>query len=179
MYCGRCGKEVPDGMEYCSMCQFQIKTQTEASAATVPDMPMKWYKFLIYFLLFASMVINTLSGFGYISGIHYLGMANEVYTAYPAMKAVDFVMGIFSIGYAVFALFTRMHLARFSKTAPSLIIWFYSLNPICNILYTGAVSLVLGQSAFDSNFIGRLLGFALVLACNVVYFKKRAHLFVN
>lgn len=179
MYCGKCGKETPDGMEYCPACELQIRTQAEAPSAAAPDLPMKWYKFLVYFALFASLVINILSGVGYIKGIHYLGMADQVYAAYPVMKFVDIAMGVYSIGYAILALATRNNLARFSKKAPAMVTWLYALPPVVSLFYAGAASLALGQSAFDGQIIGSLLYSAFLLAANIRYFKRREHMFVN
>ncbi len=179
MYCGKCGCETPSGMEYCPACQLQIDAQTRQPESQVVNMPMKWYSFLVYFSLFLSMIINIISGIGTMTGNQYLGYTAEVYGTFPAMKYLDIAMGIYSIAFGLLALVVRTHLVRFSKKAISLVTLFYSLPIISSILYAAASSFVLGQNCFTASIIAPIIGQIIMLVCNIIYFKKRSHLFVN
>ena len=50
---------------------------------------MGWFKFIIYFQLFASAVINAALGITAFTGSHYDGKAELVYAFFPGMSAVD------------------------------------------------------------------------------------------
>ena len=76
-----------------------------------PALPMNWYKFLIYFMLFASAVINAIMGIMYITGSVYSvyggsgANAEEIYRYFPNLKTVDIIPNQ-----------SRVDAGKFSKT---------------------------------------------------------------
>ena len=84
----------------------------------VQNHPMAWFKFIIYFQLFANMVImvyNALHGF---LGIAYGDDAALIYAFYPGLKAVDVIYGLICIALIVGAFIVRQRLAHYKKNAP-------------------------------------------------------------
>lgn len=146
-----------------------------------PIQPMGWYKFLIYFALFAGCVLNVITGFVAITGSHYDGMANYVYRFFPAMQMLDIFYGIACIGVGVYGIVTRMALAKYNKNAPMMLYILYGVSAVIPLIYVFGASMVIskyGAIDFTSNIIS-VIGSAAMIAVNYVYFNKRKHLFVN
>lgn len=143
------------------------------------ERPMKWYKFMIYFGLWAGAVLYLLNAYSMFSGNIYAGMAAQVYSVYPVMKPVDMAMGVLYIGLAVLAIASRFALAKYKKSGPGLFIAYYAGGAVISILYGAAASLVIGQPAFDLSSIVSLALSAVMIVLNIIYFSKRKNLFVN
>ena len=60
--------------------------QPYQSAPNYGAMPMNWYKFLIYFALFASCVLNAIYGLGMLTGMVYGDASSLVYAFYGSLK---------------------------------------------------------------------------------------------
>ena len=76
---------------------------------------MKWYKFVIYFQLFAAAVFNVGAGIIFFTGSHYGLDSFELklfYGVLSNLKTLDICMGIVSIFLAVFAIIVRQKLAH-------------------------------------------------------------------
>jgi len=127
--------------------------------APATDLPMKWYKFVIYFQLFLSAVLNFFSGLGNIGN----GMD------YNDTKMIFY--GLCVIGLGVFALVVRSGLKNFKANAPKQYYFLLFGGVILNVLF--------GYTYPIANFVGTIIGTGIVVACNVVYFNKRKQLFVN
>lgn len=121
------------------------------------EMPMKWYKFVIYVQLFVNALINLRNG--------------ALYFYHGGMSTAYNILGIFSILGAVYAVIVRQFLAHYKKIAPIL----YYINWAFSIVLS-AVEMYLGPG--EINYVSLSIGIA-ILVDNVVYFKKRKHLFVN
>ena len=80
------------------------------------ELPMKWYKFLIYFALFFAAIIDLINGIKYISGNQYGSTyLNElVYIKFPTLKPIDIMMGIVMILIGIASIITRCHDTSFS-----------------------------------------------------------------
>ena len=148
---------------------------------------MKWYKFLIYFLLFAAGILNIIGGIVYLTGGQY-GSALEaklVYAVFSNLKTMDIVYGIVCIALGVFQIYTRFQLASYKAKAPSYILYMYVINGAATAIYSFVVSgmidvLLPAESAqLSGQAIGAILGAALFVWLNKIYFDKRKHLFVN
>ena len=61
------------------------------------EMNMGWFKFTIYFQLFANALLNLFNGVSYLTGYLYGGNSALVYTVYPSLKAFDVCFGIIYI----------------------------------------------------------------------------------
>ncbi|MBR5239177.1 MAG: hypothetical protein IKW04_01200, partial [Clostridia bacterium] len=147
------------------------------------EQPMKWYKFLIYFSLFAAAVLNLSTGIQLLTGAHYQGDAELVYEVFAGLKSVDMMMGIASIAFAVFALYTRFQLSGFRKNGPAVVVAFYAFSAVLNIAYLIGLNSVIPAEVIGqlntSSFFSSIITSAVLVVANKVYFDKRKHLFVK
>lgn len=146
--------------------------------------PMKWYKFLIYFSLFAGAVMNVISGIMVLSGSQYDGKADLVYSFYDGLKTTDTLFGIACIVTAVLFVYARFQLAGYKRNAPTALMIAYAVPLVATLIYLIAVSSILSEAGVStgdliSEQIGSMVGSAIVLVANYVYFNKRKSLFVN
>ena len=147
--------------------------------------PMNWYKFVIYFALFASAVLNGITGILHLTGGVWSMQGVEaewVYAVFPSLQVVDIFFGIASIALAAFAIVTRMQLAKFRKNGPKFLTICYVIGIVIALLYIILASAVTGipfGDLIDASTIISLVFSGAMLAANIVYFNKRASLFVN
>ena len=207
MFCKYCGKEVDETATFCQHCGAAIKKEENNSENTseslfdqpvsasaeqiVPEKPpvvypMKWWKFLVYFLLFAGAVLNLFSGIGQLTGSIYEevpgdGSIEMVYRAFPALKPIDIIVGLLTIGLAVFAIFVRQALYKFKAIGPKLLIIMYAASCIINAVYCVAVFIVVPEIAQDmmTDFITTIATGIIMVVVNIIYFRTRKELFVN
>lgn len=155
----------------------------------VQNHPMAWFKFIIYFQLFANMVImvyNALHGF---LGIAYGDDAALIYAFYPGLKAVDVIYGLICIALIVGAFIVRQRLAHYKKNAPMQYILFVAAVLVMGLLHTIAGVAVIGATVpyaveagvvdVAGNILGTVVGAAIFIPVNYIYFNKRKELFVN
>lgn len=202
MFCRFCGKEIPEGGRFCPCCGKEADTaavfQAGASAEGMPaavrinpaqNYHMAWFKFIIYFQLFANaavMLYNAASG---VFGLAYGGDAEFIYAVCPMLKAVDVIYGILCLAFAVTAVLIRQRLAHYRKNAPVWYLGYVGVVMASGLIYTFAVLAALGtvsataMEAGAANIIGTVLGTvigaAVFFPLNYVYFKKRKELFGN
>lgn len=214
MFCPNCGGQSPDGTKFCPYCGSNIAdnqqpTNNQANYNqpnysqpdynqqgyvqpqnyTQPPMynfqpTMKWYKFLIYFGLFAGAVVNCLNAILYITGLVYgsqygSSLSEFIYYVSPAMKYVDIIYGIMLIPSAALQIFTRFQLSGFKKNGPKLIIAVYAVELVTSLFYLIATSLVCGASTFNASTITSLIVIVVMIILNRIYFNKRKDMFVN
>ena len=150
--------------------------------------PMKWHKFLVYFALWASAVINAVQGIRVMSGGQYNdptygNLAREVYAFFPGMKTADIIYGIILIGIAILGFLTAYKLLKLMRGAPTLLTVLYIASAAGSILYIiMAVSALKGYrdtSDLTASAIGSLIGSVVMIIVNNIYYKKRERLFVN
>lgn len=161
-YCSSCGSQLNnENQQFCSNCgaklcadpaineQNTVTSQTPYPQQQVIQNPvyqaqnmnatpsMKWFKFLIYFALFAGAVINLAYGITYISGdiyeIQTNGQATSemVYSLFSGLKAVDVFYGVVMILIGGFSIFTRFRLSQYRKNGPFFCIFFTASVPDC------------------------------------------------
>ncbi len=144
-------------------------------------LPMGWYKFLIYFLLWVNAAGNILSAVSYIGGTAHTA---EAYAAYAGLSALDLGYGVLTLGMGALALWTRFALAGYKREAPALASAVYFYGFAISLGYNIAVLSIM-RSGFDEvDFIITVMsvivssGISLTVAlCNLVYFKKRKGMF--
>ena len=191
MKCPQCQNEFPvtnQANRLCPFCGLAAEPvnilQTEPSVVQT-HYPMKWYKFLIYFALFASAVLNTMSGISYMLGtIHgdilFIG---SIYESYPALRIVDIVYGLLLIGVAIMAIYTRLQLAYYREKGPMCLYILYSATMALTVISFVSTSLVVQGANYTMltllyDTIPSLVVSAVTLVLNIVYFRKRKELFV-
>lgn len=150
-----------------------------------PELGMKWFNFLIYFLLFfgaaedliqaVAMVFNIKNDFldfdyYFIGNLRWLGI----------LFAVAFVVS------AAAAIYFRFELAGFKKGAPKKYIIFEIATQLLFLIYNLAG--IISGSGIDTYkligsvagaIIGCVVGGVIFIYPSIIYFKKRNHLFVN
>ncbi len=151
--------------------------------------PMAWYKFLIYFALFASALINIGQGGMLLNGSQYgnFGEAEAVYSAISGLQVLDIMVALLSIALGVFALVTRFQLSGYKKAAPNCVVMTYLFAAVINLIYVIGLNIILGdyprlEAALDDISVtsGTQIAVGLLIASlNSTYFKKRKYLFVN
>ena len=150
-----------------------------ADVAAAPQRGMKWFKFIIYFQLWASMLVYLVTAGKYLTGAYYEGSAEMVYDFFPALQPLDIVMGVFCLALAVYAVVVQRALAKFRAKGPMMYYLMYIVNTAVTVLYLLIGSIILGQSAFTAETAGSFLGALVMLFINIPYFNNRKHLFVN
>lgn len=149
------------------------------------DYPMAWFKFLIYFMLFANAAINIFTAVTYLTGSVYLGEdmtmsdVEVLYMFYPTAKMIDVIYGVLLIALAAYAIFTRFQLSGFKRRGPFLFILMYVLNLVIGLLYSISIMFTFetGLLGFIS-FVPSIITSVVMIFVNVVYFRKREELFV-
>lgn len=189
-FCTKCGAQIDnDWQTVCDNCNGKGTYQGVAPTTPLnqePTFSMKWYKFLIYFLLFFAALLNLANGVNYITGRIYEVQTNGevnadmVYLVYEALKPVDVVFGLAMIGVAAFAIYTRMKLAKFKADGPNCLYILYAAGAILTLIYNIVAFIVTGETQIiTGEMVGSFIGSGVVIALNYVYFNKRKALFVK
>ena len=150
-----------------------------ADVAAAPQRGMKWFKFIIYFQLWAGMLVNLVTAGKYFTGAYYEGNAEMVYRFFPALQPLDIVMGVFCLALAVYAVVVQRALAKFRAKGPMMYYLMYIVNTAVTVLYLLIGSIIIGQSAFTAEVAGSIIGSIVMIFINIPYFNNRKHLFVN
>lgn len=204
MFCQNCGAQIPDGSAFCANCGFQQQQgqltyyqQSQPYQQTgyqqpayaqyvqpVQEQGMKWHKFLVYFSLWAGAVFTFISGIQYMTGAQYKADRDLVYQVIPGMKAPDILYGLFCIAAAILAICTAVSLLKFKAVGPRLLTLTYVVGTAGSLIYVIAAVSVLSKYNADLSSIYASASTSLVVSIvmiivNSIYYKKRAHLFVN
>lgn len=185
MFCSQCGTENPDGVLVCSNCGATL-VKDEGKGINKPDMPMKWYKFLAFFALWAGAFINLAYGFRYL-GENAFGnsFASElIFEAYPKMKGVMVIAGLATIAIAALNAWTAINLIKYKKAAPKFVVLNYIAGAAVNLYYVIATASIVDPILIAESNIILTATASIIIAVifsiiNIIYFKKRKHLFVN
>ncbi len=206
MYCPKCG--IRCAGSYCPVCGSYVKNQAPPPPPPPPptpprpsgyqqsppyqpyqqqstqysysyQQPMKWYKFLIYFELFALAVINVINGIGYLFGLKYGNSSDLVYKYYFGLKIVDVITGIECISFAIFAIYVRSRLANYCKDASSNLIKMRIYSIIINIAYAFFTGIIVSENVFFSPaLLGNIIGSIIQTVLEYTYFDRRKELFI-
>lgn len=188
MKCPNCRTEIDPACRFCPTCGKEISHSEGQEASSYrgehpymerQEMPMKWYKFVIYVQLFLSLLSALGTAMNFFMGIQYGEYAEHVYAYYGGLKAIDILMGVLCLGQVVLVIAARQSLAHFRKNGPNLYyaVWGYSI--VSNIVHIIGLVAVGAAGEGMSAIVGQIIGAAIMLVLNVMYFKKRMHLFVN
>lgn len=141
---------------------------------------MKWYKFIIYFALFAGVVLNVFSAISIFTGSIYEAVgisADSVYSAFPKLKGVDMIYGFLLFGISALAFITRQNLAHYKALGINLFYCVYIANIVVSSYYIFATSSIVGTSTATTNFGTQIVVSILMIVFNSMYFNKRKSLF--
>ncbi len=148
--------------------------------------PMKWHKFLVYFGLWFGALSNLLNGFSQLNGTQYDGEAAAVYERFALLQTLDKIFGVLVIALAAFGFYTAYCLLVKKKGAPKLLYIMYAANIVITLGYNIAAYAVLksggpivdASAVLTTGIVGAVFG-GIMLMVNMIYYKKREHLFVN
>ena len=149
---------------------------------------MKWFKFLIYFMLFAGAILNVIGGIMALTGSQYTvegeNVSALVYAFYPSLKTMDIIYGIGCIALGAFQIYARFALASYKAKAPKYIVIMYVATAAIVAIYSFAVMGIVPESVVPSSkltaqAIGAIISGGVMALLNKIYFDKRKHLFVN
>ena len=158
---------------------YSADSFASADVAAAPQRGMKWFKFIIYFQLWASMLVYLVTAGKYFTGAYYEGNAEMVYRFFPALQPLDIVMGVVCLALAVYAVVVQRALAKFRAKGPMMYYLMYIVNTAVTVLYLIIGSIIIGQSAFTAEVAGSIIGSLVMIFINIPYFNNRKHLFVN
>ncbi len=145
------------------------------------ERPMKWYKFVIYFQLFSSALVNIISGVSFCTGLYYGGgdAATHVYAYYGSLRWIDLFMGICSFALAAMAIVVRQKLKNFKKNGPEQYLLLLILGVLIQAEYAILASLIIGEMVLNTSIIVQIATSVALIFANKKYFDNRRHLFVN
>ena len=148
-----------------------------------PELGMKWFKFLIYFMLFFSAFEDLLQ-----SLVLFFNYENEFlgfeYFFYGELRWLGILFAVIWLAIAAYGIYIRFRLAKFRKGAPKQYIIYEIVNQVVFLVFSLAGEFAMGQSdmmiaSMIGGVIGSVLGGFVYIYPNVIYFRKRDHLFVN
>lgn len=170
---------------------YEQAAPQEESAYTVyehnythqPEMPMKWYKFLIYVTLVLTCISNIFIGVQTIMGYQYIydgvDMSEQVYAQYGGMQIVDIVYGLALVAMGVLAFIVRQKLAHYRKDGPKSLLILYGVSFALSVVYLIVVTLITGINLLDVSLVTNLIVTIVMMIVNKIYFDKRMHLFTE
>lgn len=195
MICPYCNAEIRNDSEQCRFCGAEMAVQKEntvssgenqsASACGQPvisenaksEIGMKWFKFLIYFVLFADAAMKAFNGISNLTG----GISRgEMYADYSILKPIDIIFGIFSFVLAACCIFTRFQLAEFKKNSYKMFYVLQIIQILSVYAYEAAYLIVAGiNMSTVKDIVISISVTAVYIILNAIYFDRRRHLFIN
>lgn len=194
MYCPNCGTQMPEGSAFCTGCGTSLPQiqdvkplrLTEVRQLEYGGMPMKWYKFNIYFRLWVSAALLLYNGISMATGVVYEAAGNGMSAAFVygyygnGLRVLDILYGLLALALAAGLVYTRFRLAKFRANAVKCYFAVLAVNIILLIVYLIGVWAVTGIAPWaDISNISNIAGAGIMLCIELAYYKKRKHLFVN
>lgn len=155
-----------------------VGASNTVNVSAVCDLPMRWYKFIIYVQLFLYAVVslgNTAMIFTgtALGGSEYAELA---YAFFPGLKPLMLFVGVATLVLAVFAIVVRQWLASYKFKG---ILGLYGLNiatTVVNLISAFGVASIVGGQIQPTSVSSAISGVVL-LVINMKYFSRRRHLF--
>lgn len=103
-----------------------------------------------------------------------------IYDTFDGLQTIDIAVGVALIALAIYAIITRFFLAGFKKQGPFMYYLLLIFNIVVGIIYCILVTATVdGLEINLTGMISNMITMIVLLICNLVYFGKRKHLFVN
>lgn len=144
-----------------------------------PQRGMKWFKFIIYFQLWFTLLVCVIYSSVYYTGSFYEGAAEQIYSYWPSLKALDVIMSILIFAMGVYAVFVQRALAKFRAKGPVMYYILCGAGILISLIYVSAAGTILGESAANADTLYNFFFSIILLFINIRYFNNRKHLFVN
>ena len=190
MVCPYCSREIQDSVAVCNQCGANLNDTVQSNSTPYNliqnvDLPMKWYKFLIYFLLLLNALTHLADGIFCLIGNN-SGILSELLSETDLFtgeyRVIDIVYGIICILMSGAAIYVRSKLANYKEDAPRIYIIYDIISSGIYFVYS-LLSMIILENAETSSVIGEVIGTvvgeSLFVYLNIIYFKKRKHLFIN
>ena len=154
--------------------RIECRETDDAHGRSASALPMKWHKFLIYFLLLLGALIFLIRGFGNLSDC--FDGAEETPTF-----AVRLFASVCLLGIAALQLAARAALARFSRRGPKMAVAVYVSMAVLDgfILAAQQMRAVELDAAIAGVVKMGCVVSALLAVCNHLYYRRRAAIFVH
>lgn len=169
--CPACEKPMEPNENVCPACGSAA--ETEAPAPEAPKLGMRWHHFLSGWLLWIGIAGILFS----VIGIVIYLCSPVLYT--PVDRTFNILQNILTIGVSILVIRAWVDLEHFRKTGPRRYMAQYGISVTAGILLGMIESAVRGFPLFDYSILTNLIVAAVFLRLNAVYFRKRAHLYVN
>ena len=190
MFCSKCGTQIDDSASFCPACgtpigaaNYAAYQSTYAPQPIVPEQPMKWFKFLIYFGLFFGALINLSSGMQMLTGNVYGENKELVYMLIPDLKMLDMIVGVAMIVLAAVGVFARFRLSGYYKNGPMFLYLTYLGASVVNVVYIIGSFVILPSEVAElvnmTSLVSSAVSSGVMIFVNKSYFDKRKHLFIN
>lgn len=148
--------------------------------ADAPAQPkMKWYKFLIHCSLWLGMLGDLGDAASLLTGADYDGDLSLLYAYLPGLRALNVTYAILSLGMAVFCVYVRSRLANFRRNGPTCFLVLIGLNIGLPVAFALLESILFGTPLSEGISFLVLLMMLFFFYLNLIYFRKRAYLFVH
>lgn len=148
----------------------------------VVQVPMKWFKFMIYFVLFASAVICLSNGIRLMTGAVYEDSADLMYAMFDGLQILDIIVGALMVGMAALSIYARFRLAGYYKDGPKMLTYVYVADIAVSLIYLIGLAIVAGGDLVSELFVEYVPTMAYSVAlifANYSYFKKRECMFTK
>lgn len=154
--------------------RIECRETDDAHGRSASALPMKWHKFLIYFLLLLGALIFLIRGFGDLSDCF------DGAEGTPAF-AVRLFAGVCLLAIAALQLAARAALARFSRRGPKMAVAVYVSMAVLGgfILAARQMRAVELDAAIAGAVEMGCVVSALLAVCNHIYYRRRAAMFVH
>ncbi len=169
----------------------QTNVQPEVAVQENKPLTMKWYKFLVYFGLWAGALLNISNAGNIISGNIYNTTVNGVsvtadmiYSTYgDQLKSFDTVRALLFLLPAVMGIITAVMLLKYKAVGPKLLLGVYAASAVVTAISTigeHMIAQTVYQTSFNASALATSVAIAICLiGINKKYFDKRAHLFTK
>ena len=184
MLCPNC--KATFGGKECPACGT-IVTELDALEAQIPQRTVRrvkhrsdrWYRFLLYFAFFEVAVLNVSQGIRMLTGA-YFGSArlmDHLYAEVPGAQGLVLFCALLSFAYAGLGLFTRSRLKDYRKSAPWLVLVFYTGDAVINLLLIFRMAALMEGTNWQVNedpvAMFQIVRSLVMVVCNAIYFAKR------
>lgn len=206
MYCKKCGENIEEDSIFCRYCGVDVKSSLYNEEETKADQyhehnnseqsidvcesvelvaskekSMKWYKVLVYYFMPASIILSPINVLGnlYITADQYYGGLKE-YFINPADGLSNILYMVVYIAIMVLLIYADTEAKKMTVLGYKLILIFFIVSMIYPVFEVLIYLPVYEKANIDFNFnpaIGRLIFNILYGVPNIIYFKKRKHLF--
>jgi len=169
----------------------QNNVQPQEVVQASKPLTMKWYKFLVYFALWAGALVNISSAGNIISGNIYnttvngvTSTAEKIYSTYgPQLKTFDTVRAILFLLPAVIGILAAVMLLKYKAAGPKLLLGLYAANAVVSAISTIGENMIANTvypAPLNTSALVTSVAIAIIMiGVNKTYFDKRAHLFTK